>query len=236
MSSSPFQFITPNPNIDLTNLALVHAYGGVKSSGDDVLIQLCITAASVEWIWRTGRGPEGYVPTASPFVSPQPYDEFYDGNGGSRQLLRNWPVQSVTNLFINGRPVGPSTNGSPGYLIDQSKKSLSLVGRSTRFNPYVGTRGSHFYCAPNLGRSFGFPEGIQNVEAQYVAGFMQVPPDIVRACSHMVAINYKRKNWLDQASKTMAAQGVSGTDAFRAWEMPPEVLRVISNYSRDWAV
>jgi hypothetical protein len=232
-----FQFSQPNAAIDLTTIDLVHSYSGVRSGGDDSMIQLCITSASLEWIWRTGRGPEGYVPAASPFVTPQPYDEFYDGNGGSRMFLRNWPIRSVQGLYINGRAATPSLGGGQlGYVIDQSKKSLAIVGYSSQSTPYVGTRGSFFYRSPNLGRTSAFPEGVQNIEAQYTAGFDQVPPDIVRACSHMVAINYKRKGWLDQASKTMGAQGVTGTDSFRAWELPPEVMHVIRQYSRDYAV
>src|ERR1039457_1724789 len=81
----PFDFTAPNTALDLTNLALVHEFTtrNTTSTKEDSLIQLCITAASVELLWRTGRGPEGQVPTNSPFVAPVAYDETYDGNASA---------------------------------------------------------------------------------------------------------------------------------------------------------
>jgi hypothetical protein len=176
MGTTPFDFSQPNVNLDLTNLDLVHQYTGVRGGAEDTIIQLCITAASVSWIWMTGRGPEGYVPAQSPFVSPQAYDEFYDGNGSARQFVRNWPITAVTGLYVGGQSISASSGGQPGFLIDQSKKSISITGAYRQH--------SFFSCPPNLGRTpGGFPEGIQNVEVQYTAGFSMVPPDVVMACT-----------------------------------------------------
>jgi hypothetical protein len=221
-------FTKPNTAIDLTNLGLLKQYLGVQQNNTiaDLVLQLCITAASVEWIWRTGRGPEGVVPAASPFVTPQPYDEFYDGNGSVRQFLRNWPIVSVQSLLISGRSISLSTGfGFPGYVIDQSKKSLSI--RS-------------FLRQSQLGRApcgAGFDPGVQNVQAIYTAGFTQVPQDIVEKCTKMVAVNYRRTGWLDMASKSESSGGgVTGTTSYRAWEIPPDVAKVMQNYTRDLAV
>jgi hypothetical protein len=220
---TPFVFGTPNTDIDLTAVQLVRDYLGLKSGIEDSKIQLCITAASVEWVWRTGRGLEGQVPAASPFVAPVAYDEVYDGNGSWRQILRNWPIVSVETLLINGQPFTQSSGfGSRGWLIDQSAKSLVIR---------TGGRQS------SLGRACGgFSEGVQNVEVGYHAGFSSVPADIVKACTQMVAINYKRSEWLDIASHSRGATGVSGSTSYRAWAIPPEVAGVIHNYTRDaWA-
>jgi hypothetical protein len=220
MSTSPFIFAGPNAAIDLTTVQLVHDYTGVKSGAEDGKIQLCITAASVQWVWQTGRGVEGQVPAASPFVAPVAYYEVYDGSGSHRQILRNWPIVSVETLLINGIPWSQSTGfGSRGWLIDQSGKSL-VLRTASRQSPYGRADG-------------GFCQGVQNVEVGYHAGFTAVPADIVKACTHMVAINFKRTEWLDMASKSMGAQGASGNTSYRAWEMPPEVARVIHNYTRD---
>jgi hypothetical protein len=214
--------IQPNPLIDLTTVTLVQDYLRIKSDIENDLIQTCITAASVEWIWRTGRGPEGYVPTNSPFVSPVFYDEFYDGNGSVRQFIRNWPIVSVQALLVNGQSISAASGwGSVGWMIDQSKKSLVILSG-------VPQR--------TLGRApwgSGFTEGVQNVEVQYTAGFSRVPQDVVEKCTKMVAVNYRRTKWLDLASETMGSQGVTGTTSYRAWEIPPDVAKVISNYSRD---
>lgn len=226
MGSGPFVFTQPNADIDLTNLDLVHQYVSVKggNTSQDTLIQLCITAASFQFIWWTGRGPQdGSAPAESPFVTPVAYDEIYDGNGSYRLPLRNWPAQSVTSLTVNGQLRQPSTGfGIPGYLIDSSRRAL-VCRTAGRQSPYGR-------AIPGI----GFDLGVQNVEAVYMAGFSSTPADIVKAVTHLVAINFKRTQWLDQASKTIGAQGVSGTDSYRAWEVPPEVMRVIRYYSRDY--
>lgn len=219
MSSPQF---TPNAAIDLTTISIVHKLLRVPLTNDtdDDLIQLCITAASQEWIWRTARGPEGEVATESPFVAPVAYTEVRDGNGSYRLILRNWPITSVESLLVSGQPFSQSTGfGSRGWVIDGSKKSI-----------VIRTGGSQ----STLGRaSGGFDEGIQNVEVQYHAGFTGVPLDIQKACTHMVAINYKRTEWLDMASKSMSAGGSTGTTSYRSWELPPEILRVMHHYTRD---
>jgi hypothetical protein len=219
---SPFDFTQPNPALDLTTIEVVHGYLHLKGTTDDSLIQLCITAASLEWIRVTGRGLEGQVPTNSPFVAPVAYDEFYDGNGSYRMFVRNGPIVSVQALLINGKPVTQSTGfGVPGWQIDQSKKSIVMVSAGPQ---------------RNIGRACGgdgFTVGLQNVEAQYTAGFSQVPPDVVEKCTKMVAINYKRSNWLDMASKSEGAGGVSGTTSYRAWDITPDVARVMRSYARD---
>ena len=222
---SPFLFAAANSLIDLTTVDLVHQYVRLSRTKDDVLIQLCITAASVEWIWRTGRAPEGPPPAKSPFVSPVAYDEVYDGSGSYRQFLRQWPIVSVESLALNGHAASPSTGfGYPGWIIDQGRKSLSL--RSAAGQSPLGRASD--------GR--GFTAGTQNVEVLYTAGFTQVPADIVRACTQMVAVNYKRTAWLDQSSETMGSGGTSGTTAYRAWDVAPEIQKVIRNYTSDLAV
>jgi hypothetical protein len=207
MSSSPFLFAQPNTAID------------------DDLIQLCITAASYQWIWRTGRGNEGQIDPNSPFVAPVAYDEFYDGWGGWRQFLRNWPITSLTAVLINGTAQTISSGwGSPGIGIDQSKKSIFM--RTTGNQSLLGRAGSA-----------GFAEGIQNIEVKYMAGYSQVPPQVVKACTHMVAINYKRAGWLDMSSHSQASGGgVTGTTSYRSWIVPPEVQQVMNDFTRDWPV
>jgi hypothetical protein len=207
----------PNPNIDLTSVDLVHQYCGITTSTkDDPRIQLCITSASYLWIWRTGRGLEGQIVKNSPFVAPVSYDEVYDGSGSYRQFLRNWPIVSLIGVSVSGKSVN--------CVIDQSRKSIAVPQKH---------RGP-------LGRSpmgCGFDEGIQNVEVSYLAGFSSVPPQIVEKCTQLVAVNYKRSQWIDQGSKSIGAQGVTGTDSYRSWEMPPEVRQVMRDFSREgvWA-
>jgi hypothetical protein len=56
------------------------------------------------------------------------------------------------------------------------------------------------------------------------------PEDVRLACTQMVAVNYKRRQWIDQASQSMA--NGAGTVSYRSWELPPEVVRVMNAYTR----
>ncbi len=216
----------PNRLIDLVTVADMHAYLGIKDDNvsDDATIQLCITAASLYWLWYTGRDSTSDVIT-SPFVAPIAYNENYDGSGSNRMFLRNVPIRSVQSLTINTRTIPQSTAfGQSGWLIDSSQKSLVIRGGGgssqsfTTDTLFIGAVGNFF------------AKGLQNVNVQYTAGFNGVPVDVQLAATQMIAVNYKRKDWIDQASRAMA--GGAGTTSYRAWEMPAEVRSVMNNYKR----
>ena len=217
--------ITPSPILDLTDLALVHSYAGVMSAADDSLIQLAITAASVEMLWRTGRSGNGVVPAVSPFIQPNTYDEWYDGSGSERQFLRQWPCRRIHSLQLGGQTVKQSTDWNvTGYAIEDGGRSIAMRSAgsfSTRRSMY--SRGAR-----------GMDSGVQNLHIVYDAGFDFPPPDVVRAVTQWVAVNYKRQQWIDHASKSMSTgAGVSGTTTYRDWAIPPEVVQVIENYTRS---
>ncbi len=218
--------IEPNRLIDLVTVADMHAYLGIKDDNvsDDATIQLCITAASLYWLWYTGRDTIADT-VVSPFVAPVAYNENYDGSGSNRMFLRNVPIQSVQSLTVNTRTIPQSTAfGQAGWLIDSSQKSLVIRG---------GGGASQSFTSDVLFIGFVgnfFAKGLQNVNVQYTAGFNGVPVDIQLAATQMIAVNYKRKDWIDQASRAMA--GGAGTTSYRAWEMPQEVRSVMNNYKR----
>jgi hypothetical protein len=68
----------------------------------------------------------------------------------------------------------------------------------------------------------------KQVQISYTA--TGVPYDIEMAVRQMVAVNYKRRSWIDQSSQMMA--NGAGSIAFRSWEMPPEVASVMEQYRR----
>lgn len=215
--------ILPNVNFDLTTLARVKKYTGITSANEDDQIQLCITAASLEWLWATGRVESGILPATSLFISQQTYIETYDGNGNDMLALRQWPIRGVNYLRINGADVPPSLNyGVSGYRIDDSKKFLVLRSTSATSLP----------SAHALSLGYRFWAGRGNVEVSYPAGFDITPIDIVRACTQMVAVNYKRAQWIDMASLNLSTQGGSGSTRYRDWAIPPEVMRVMNFYTR----
>lgn len=220
-------FLITSP-YDLTTVMVIKSWlssVGTPSTSitDDANIQGCISAAGAHWLQRTGRAnADGSLPATSPLLQPVAFTEWYDGNGGARLFLRQQPIVSVQSLQINGVSMAASSGyGSAGYAIHQDGKSLIL--RSGGGASALSTR-AYF------GGGLGFAKGLQNVQAAYTAGFQATPPDITLAAIQMVAVNYRRRSWIDQKSQAMA-EG-AGTVTYRDWELPPEVLRVMRAYTR----
>ena len=232
--AQPFQLKALSPNaIDLTTLEAVLEYLNTNdepaSAGDADNIQLCITSWSMYWLQQTGKGNmDGSLPSASPFVEPVAYDEYYDGQGNYRQGTRNDPIISVELVQVGLLQIPQSTNlGVPGWVIDGSGKFIALrnAGGGNPGAPLtVG-----FASVPGAG-GYRFWPGIQNVHLQYHAGFSGVMPDIEEKSIKAVATNYKRKGWLDQASQSFAASQT--TVRYRDWHLSPDIREVLRNYMR----
>ena len=60
----------------------------------------------------------------------------------------------------------------------------------------------------------------------------QAPYDLEYAVRCVVALNYKRKAWQDQASRGTTTQGASSTTRYRDWAWPPEMDKVFESYQR----
>lgn len=200
--------IDPNPAIDLTTIAIVKDYVGVITDKDSATLQLCITAASCEFLWRTNAAVnDGTIPTVSPYLTPVDYTDVLDGSGSDTQFLRHRPIRSVSRLVVSGITwTQAGAFPSRGWMIDSGKKALVLRGG--------------IFCADR-----------QNVESDYRAGYDQEPTDIVRAMTQLVAVNYRRREWIDLASKSLSTGGATGTTSYRAWVFPPEVQDVIRYYT-----
>jgi hypothetical protein len=200
--------LDPNPAIDLTTIAIVKDYVGVLTDKDSATLQLCITAASCEFLWRTNAAVnDGTIPKVSPYLSQVDYTDVLDGSGSDMQFLRHRPIRSVSRLIVNGVAwLAAGAFPSRGWMIDSGKNAIVLRGG--------------IFCADR-----------QNVETDYKAGYDQEPTDIVRAITQLVAVNYRRREWVDLASKSLSTGGATGTTSYRAWVFPPEVKDVIRNYT-----
>lgn len=62
--------------------------------------------------------------------------------------------------------------------------------------------------------------------------FNAPPADLELVATRAVAQALKRRGTLDQKSKSISAQGGTGTTSYRDWAMPPEDERVLLNYRR----
>lgn len=162
----------PNP-IDLTTVAAVNAILDQGSATDSALIQTYITDYSQSVLTRTGRA----------FLSGvRSYTERLNGSGSESQALKNYPIQAVTLLQVNGITVPQSPDYiQSGWVIDQdgSQSFLSLVGGNQGFGWSAGNdrwaphgNWGSYGNAPPLGQSaYLFVQGIQNVLVQYQAGY-----------------------------------------------------------------
>jgi hypothetical protein len=207
--------VKPNPDeIDLTTLDMVKQWAEVNSDSEDGSIQLCITAFSRYLLNRVGRATLG---------AEVELVEVYDGSGSAILYLHNYPVASLTFVLVNGFALPISS----GYGIF----GASIYG--DRRNAIAIIQGSNG-CSSNLAamRNYTFPRGISNIQVSYKAGYGTVPADIEQAVREAVSINYKRKAWQDLASKSISAQGGTGTTSYRDWALPPAIERILNDYSR----
>lgn len=142
--------LSPDPR-DLTTVSIVMSWIPVTDSGQSDMLQSCITAASLYWLKRTGKSTLNRV---------LPFNEWYDGSGSERQFVKNGPIIQVNSIVVGQTtiPQAPANHLQNGWVIDQDRKSVVIVGRV----PNVAARGFGGY---------GFCKGIQNVNINYLAGY-----------------------------------------------------------------
>lgn len=209
--------------------ALAHSTTPVAITDQtDLIISRLITAASAYILRRTRRvNADGSIPTTSTFSATAAFNEWYDGNGNYRMFLRYSPIVSVQALTVNGITIPASTGfSSPGYVIDQSGRSLVLRSAT----PYQGgSFGSGTWYVNNFGPIYNFARGIQNINVQYTAGFTSIPYDLADACIQMVGYTYRSRGWIGQ-QQAVQAENV-GTIQYVKWTIPPMTEEVIRRYT-----
>ena len=210
---------TPNP-IDLTTVEAVAQLVQVADA-DQLVVKAMITGLSQAIRTRTKRTTLNSLATIT---------ETKAGSGSATLYLGQGPIRSVTSLTILGVAVSASPdNVGPGYSF--SDWSLVLLPGTT-----FGTTFRLGWCAV-------FPRIPKAVQVTYTAGYDTTtdpagdafyngaPDDLGAAVTAFVAQEYKRRDWVDQVSKTIAT---GETLSFRSWEMPPWMSRIIESYSLDW--
>lgn len=176
---------------DLTDLAAVKRWLGISSDNDDALLGDLITQVSAfveSFLQRS-------VLTAT-------HVETYRGTGGSRFLLRNWPVQSVTAVEWGETRIDNAVDAvgaASGVATDG--RSVILVGART---PYG-----------------------QPVRVTYVAGYDVVPADLMLAATELVGEAYSARTHIGETSH--ASSGAT-TVAFSREAMHQAVLGRLDNY------
>ncbi|HTV32693.1 MAG TPA: hypothetical protein VME69_06275 [Methylocella sp.] len=93
-------------------------------------------------------------------VLPHSYTEYYDGNGGERFFLRNWPVIDVFSLSINGQAIPASSPWGAG----QSWQKGYMIAAANNPTP-PGMQQDIIL------RGYRFRRGVQNIAVSYSAGY-----------------------------------------------------------------
>jgi hypothetical protein len=160
---------------DLITLADLKAYlGGDLQSNDDVVLTRLISAASATFV----------TACACPILSAS-YSELYDGKGGNRLYLRQFPVTGVTSLAIHTLPTPQaSAPGQTGWWLNGNV--ILLYG-------------------------FAFTPGLANIAVTYTAGYATPPQDVAEAVMELAGLRYRGK---DRLGKTSEGLGGLTTTAY----------------------
>ena len=141
--------------------------------------------------------------------------------------LAGYSLQESEPWTVPGTPFQVTVLNSAAFVLDLGVRyvstglSLSLVSA----NPAQGQ-----YSVNSTTGVYTFNSADQNANVVIAYAYNGVPLDIENAVNIQVQLNYKRRDW-----QGLSSQGNPqlGTTAYTKWEIPPEVERVIQNYTRS---
>lgn len=187
------------PSEDLTTLAAVKAWIGITVATDDALLASLITAVSgyiENWLNRS--------------IALQLYVDTYNGLGAAVQVLDNYPVASVSSVYVNGVLIPPRP------VLGTVATSSTLPGGWVNDDFAVYVIGGRFW------------RGFQNVQISYQAGYATVPNDIGQACNDIVGDWYKYIQRIGKTSQAIESQ----TTQFVNQPMPVRAANILQQYKR----
>jgi hypothetical protein len=178
---------------DLVTLSDLKAYlGGDLQSNDDIVLTRLISAASAFFV----------TACACPILS-QTYTELYDGKGGNRLYLRQYPVTAVASLSIHTLPTPAAlAPGQTGWWLNGNV--ILLYG-------------------------FTFTPGLANIAVTYTAGYATPPQDVAEAVMELAGLRYRGK---ERLGKTSEGLGGMATTSYAQKDVSPFVASVIARYTR----
>lgn len=213
---------SPNPEVDLTTVANIHAWLGIPAltTGNDELFQMLVTAESQLIASYCNRQ----------FIS-QSYSEVRDGSGTRILMLSQWPVTAVASVQINNTVVP--------Y---QSQFAQSVPFVTPGWNGWGGPIPTSFYWTGRriVSRLGIWPEGSANLLVAYTGGYATLPADLVQAATELVAFRYKQSlrvgigggQGIDGQNVNFGGTGASGLSGTNMGDMPQSVKTALNQYRK----
>ena len=164
---------------NLTSLKSVKDWAGVTATNDDQLLSGLISSAS--------RFILSYL--QRPTLFQNTFSDVYDGTGGRRQVLRNFPVLSVAQVIVGSISIPAASNPvCSGYVLDP------WDGYPPGRPQSISLRGHEFW------------RGFSNVQITYSAGFViqNEPQTIPAGAPYAVQVNAPHGNWAVDQGVTYA--------------------------------
>lgn len=203
---------------DLTTLVNLKAdWLETESTADDTLLGALITSASQQirrYLQRNGLG-----------FGAQSRTEVRNGTGTPMMLLREWPVNSVQSVQINGVVIPASSNGSFGWVAETWNGQDDIIPPAS-----VQLQGGNYVGFPPYGMPGApgvFIRGIKNVTFTYNFGFATLPPSIAMACNMLVASLYNEKDFPRMKNTVMGGQS-QGFEMDLTWS----IRNILDTYKR----
>ena len=209
-SEVPPSLIYTSVGFSLTtaDTAWVVKYNGSYATGNATLIDRLITEVD----YAIGRHCNRIdATTGAQTLESAARDEKYDGCGESVLSLRNYPVSSITSIALVSADGTSTTLASTDYTADLSAGRLRWNGSSAYWSGWSEQTG-----APAYGyRPPGWPEGFQNIQVQYTAGYSTVPADLRGVATAMCVDLYMNR----KKNSHLSASGIGDkSDTYRSAE------------------
>ncbi len=206
-------------DIDFVTVAQVKGIGEITTSKDDGQLQDLITYFAEFFNGQTGCRVHNRI---LPITDDPPYD----GPGGQKLFLRNYPIRSIQTVMVNGVTLPIAAGRTDGGVV------ITNNGRAIALRPPAGSMQWSFQSYPLGIGAWQFSQGIANVYVDYTAGNDGTPADLSQATAEQIAIEYKRKTYFDMRSKVQSVGGGSATTTYRDWHLTPKMQRILMKYSR----
>lgn len=180
---------------DLTTVSDVKQWAQIAPTvtADDPLIQRLVSEISAEVLSQLSRD-----------IFQQTYTETQNGSGARALRTREWPIDIVTGVTVDGHaiPVRADPAGT-GFIFDEKWVYLS-------------------------GGGYSFCRGVQNVVIAYTAGYAPVPLELREATTRICVLALKR----DRAKIGVQSESLAGQQVTYTTDLPKDVQRVLDRYSR----